>query len=56
MRDQMFQQTEMKNDIRNFILFIPSAMVIMAMMPADIEQYEKYQQVNVQEAMHLEVC
>ncbi len=34
MSDQMFQQIEMKNDIRNFILFIPSALLIMAMIAA----------------------
>ena len=34
MSDQMFQQIEMKNDIRNFILFIPSALIIMAMIAA----------------------
>ncbi len=34
MSDTMFQQTEMKNDIRNFILFIPSALLIMALIGA----------------------
>ena len=34
MSDQMFQQIEMKNDIRNFILFIPSALAIMALIAA----------------------
>ena len=31
MSEQMFQQNEMKNDLRNLFYFIPAALVIFAM-------------------------